>query len=84
MTATTEKQFQLIFFPDPYDVGVRDVILRSSLEELIIEAGDYYELHPGTMFKLLEKTEFNCWRELPRWKYVEFNRKVRALLWQNE
>ena len=76
--------YQIIFFLDPYDVGVRDVIIKSSMEELVLATRDYFQKHPGSGFKLMEKTKFNCWKELPRWKYVEFSRKVRAQLWQKE
>ena len=69
------SKYQAVFFPDPYDTGIRDVIMNDDLATVLQEAAKYYHYHPDipVLFQVLVNRR---WQELPRTVYRNFNQMV--------
>lgn len=69
------SKYQAVFFPDPYNIGVRDVIIKDKLLDLLQEAFNYYKRNNDCpyLFRVLVGRR---WQELPRSVYREFNKML--------
>lgn len=67
-------KYQAVFFPDPYDVGVRDAIMTEDLDELVDRSADYLRQH-DCGFTLLS-FDGHRWKSLDRVPYRLINQKL--------
>ena len=69
------SKFQAVFFPDPYDIGTRDVIMGDDISTVLQEASNYYKWHKDVpvLFQVLVNRR---WHDMPRSVYREFNKMV--------
>lgn len=69
------SKYQAVFFPDPYNIGLRDVIIKDDLHDLLREACNYYKRHSDYPY-LFQVLVGRRWQELPRSVYREFNKML--------
>lgn len=69
------SKYQAVFFPDPYNIGVRDVIIKDKLPDLLQEACNYYKRTTDCLY-LFQVLVGRRWQELPRSVYREFNKML--------
>ncbi len=69
------SRYQAVFFPNPYDMGVRDVIIKDKLSDLLQEACKYYKCNNADTY-LFQVLVGRRWQELPRSVYREFNKML--------
>lgn len=62
------------FFPDPFDTGIRDVIIKEDREEFLSLVVNYLRERPvGFSMAQYDGEHF---RALPRSSYVEINKRL--------
>ena len=67
--------YQVIFFPDPYDVGIREVQRAATIDDLENLVVSRLQHSDFCAFVLYEKCG-NGWKSLPRQCYYEINKKL--------
>lgn len=67
--------YQAVYFPDPYDIGVREVQFASTAEELQAAVIERFSQSGRCAYGMYEKTE-NGWKALPRRYYFEINKRL--------
>ena len=70
-----DKKFQIVFFPDPYDIRVREVQFASTAEELQAAVIERFAQSGRCAYGMYERTE-NGWRAVPRRYYFEINKRL--------
>jgi len=67
--------YQVVFFPNPYDIGIREVQMAGTINELESMVIDRFRQHGPCAFGMYEKCA-KGWRSLPRKCYYEINKKL--------
>lgn len=69
------SKYQAIFFPDPYDIGIRDVIIKEDLVDLLGDAVKYYKEHMNCPV-LFQELQGKKWKNMTRSVYRDFNQRM--------
>ena len=72
------SKFQAVFFPDPYDIGVRDVIIEDDLDTLLDKAVEYLRQHDCGY--TLSVFTGQSWRAMDRVPYCLINHRLGRFL----
>lgn len=68
-------KYQVVFFPDPYDIGIREVEFAGTEEALEAIVLDRFQQSGPCAYGMYEKCA-KGWKALPRQCYYEINKKL--------
>lgn len=67
--------YLVVFFPDPYDAGIREVQLAGTINELESLVVARFQQFGPCAYSMYEKCA-KGWKSLPRRCYYEINKKL--------
>lgn len=69
------SNYQVVFFPDPYNMGVREVQFAATAEELQAAVIERFVQSGRCAYGMYERVDHG-WKALPRRYYLEINKRL--------